>query len=126
MIRRPPRSTLLPYTTLFRSGRLGGRIPGATERGASGVDAAVAVECGAIVDRRAEIDGTEPLTTDAARRKQFFDQVQELVWDQAPVLFLATKDALVGVSPALRNAAPGIRPPRLLWNAERLWIDGRK
>src|SRR2546426_8675554 len=25
MIRRPPRSTLFPYTTLFRSGRSGGR-----------------------------------------------------------------------------------------------------
>src|SRR5205809_4312657 len=27
MIRRPPRSTLFPYTTLFRSGRAGGREP---------------------------------------------------------------------------------------------------
>src|SRR3712207_8750915 len=27
MIRRPPRSTLFPYTTLFRSGDLGGRGP---------------------------------------------------------------------------------------------------
>src|SRR5256885_8668636 len=26
MIRRPPRSTLFPYTTLFRSGRRAGRI----------------------------------------------------------------------------------------------------
>src|SRR3712207_7290631 len=26
MIRRPPRSTLFPYTTLFRSGRLAGRV----------------------------------------------------------------------------------------------------
>ena len=26
MIRRPPRSTLFPYTTLFRSGILGGRL----------------------------------------------------------------------------------------------------
>src|SRR5256885_3474236 len=26
MIRRPPRSTLFPYTTLFRSRQLGGRI----------------------------------------------------------------------------------------------------
>src|SRR3712207_8209911 len=25
MIRRPPRSTLFPYTTLFRSGRVGGQ-----------------------------------------------------------------------------------------------------
>src|SRR5690349_23435700 len=27
MIRRPPRSTLFPYTTLFRSGRVGGVVP---------------------------------------------------------------------------------------------------
>src|SRR2546427_4432327 len=27
MIRRPPRSTLFPYTTLFRSGRLWGQSP---------------------------------------------------------------------------------------------------
>src|SRR3712207_7467393 len=27
MIRRPPRSTLFPYTTLFRSRRLRGRLP---------------------------------------------------------------------------------------------------
>src|SRR5258708_39536365 len=26
MIRRPPRSTLFPYTTLFRSGRIAGRL----------------------------------------------------------------------------------------------------
>src|SRR2546430_5506937 len=30
MIRRPPRSTLFPYTTLFRSGTAEGGIPGAT------------------------------------------------------------------------------------------------
>src|SRR3712207_7466160 len=29
MIRRPPRSTLFPYTTLFRSGDLGDRLDGA-------------------------------------------------------------------------------------------------
>src|SRR3712207_8130122 len=28
MIRRPPRSTLFPYTTLFRSERAEGRLPG--------------------------------------------------------------------------------------------------
>src|SRR2546422_1002367 len=33
MIRRPPRSTLFPYTTLFRSGdRHSGRLPGAVAR----------------------------------------------------------------------------------------------
>src|SRR3712207_7784312 len=34
MIRRPPRSTLFPYTTLFRSGRPVGSIPGGDERAA--------------------------------------------------------------------------------------------
>src|SRR3712207_8373997 len=36
MIRRPPRSTLFPYTTLFRSRRRGGQVPdgGGDEQGA--------------------------------------------------------------------------------------------
>src|SRR3989441_13194232 len=32
MIRRPPRSTLFPYTTLFRSRDHGGRLPAGGER----------------------------------------------------------------------------------------------
>src|SRR3712207_7925252 len=31
MIRRPPRSTLFPYTTLFRSGEVSSRLPRTTE-----------------------------------------------------------------------------------------------
>src|SRR2546430_4705570 len=38
MIRRPPRSTLFPYTTLFRSVRPGGRPAGSAAAG-SGEDA---------------------------------------------------------------------------------------
>src|SRR2546427_5231517 len=41
MIRRPPRSTLFPYTTLFRSGRPQARdgrgCPGGPRRGLSGI-----------------------------------------------------------------------------------------
>src|SRR2546430_9636293 len=37
MIRRPPRSTLFPYTTLFRSEE-GGDVALALERGAGGLD----------------------------------------------------------------------------------------
>src|SRR2546422_3696861 len=47
MIRRPPRSTLFPYTTLFRSLRRGpARMPGeqAAEHGASGGAVAVGRE----------------------------------------------------------------------------------
>src|SRR5258708_23412796 len=34
MIRRPPRSTLFPYTTLFRSGRIGGLYGAGRDRSA--------------------------------------------------------------------------------------------
>src|SRR3712207_8809171 len=46
MIRRPPRSTLFPYTTLFRSGDQRAAVlrPGGTEQGAG--DLAGAVEGG--------------------------------------------------------------------------------
>src|SRR5438876_6864639 len=33
MLRRPPRSTLFPYTTLFRSGACAGRLPGRSHGG---------------------------------------------------------------------------------------------
>src|SRR2546422_6657285 len=36
MIRRPPRSTLFPYTTLFRSRHSGGRAAGTSKRGDCG------------------------------------------------------------------------------------------
>src|SRR3546814_6764572 len=60
MIRRPPRSTrtdtLFPYTTLFRSRRLGGARPGRTGRMAGGVDRAsrgVAAAAGGLARKRA-------------------------------------------------------------------------
>src|SRR3712207_8791015 len=36
MIRRPPRSTLFPYTTLFRSKRRGSRVPYVRQRAVAG------------------------------------------------------------------------------------------
>src|SRR2546430_9424346 len=38
MIRRPPRSTLFPYTTLFRSGQLSPELPHVRERVARGLE----------------------------------------------------------------------------------------
>src|SRR3712207_7773441 len=48
MIRRPPRSTLFPYTTLFRSHRLGPRSGGHRLRGADRV---------AVGDQRDDVRG---------------------------------------------------------------------
>src|SRR5258707_7997845 len=42
MIRRPPRSTLFPYTTLFRSRRIVSQDPSASSDGSPNSDAAIA------------------------------------------------------------------------------------
>src|SRR3712207_7911155 len=60
MIRRPPRSTLFPYTTLFRSGGVGRgqhQFPGEEEEGAGDrgdVDEAAEVRLGPAAARHAD------------------------------------------------------------------------
>lgn len=56
-------------------------------------------------------------------RKEAFDRVQQIVWEQAPMIFLVHKNALVAVSPALRNAAPTPLNPQTFWNVEYLFLD---
>src|SRR5947207_5102279 len=57
MIRRPPRSTLFPYTTLFRSRDLAGAL-------SAGADALVHVQhvrrFGSALTRRGELDAAHP------------------------------------------------------------------
>jgi peptide/nickel transport system substrate-binding protein len=59
---------------------------------------------------------------DDKRRKQSFDRVQQVVWDEVPFLYLVNKNALVAVSPQLRNVEPSVLRPQVLWNVERLWL----
>ena len=77
----------------------------------------------------AEIDRlmrAQASTADAARRKPLFDRVQEIVWEQAPLLYIAYRNALVASSIDVRNAAPSVLRPQLVWNIDRLYLDGRR
>jgi len=77
----------------------------------------------------AEIDRLMRLqasTLDANRRKTLFNRVQQVVWDEAPFLYLVNKNALVAVSHSLRNVEPSALRPYVLWNVDRLWIDQSK
>ena len=60
---------------------------------------------------------------DPRKRKAHFDRVQEIVWDQAPFLYLVYKNSLSATSPSLRNQAPVARWPQAYWNAERLYLQ---
>ncbi len=61
-------------------------------------------------------------TLDDARRKPLFDRVQQIAWDESPFVYLIHRNALVALSPALRNVEPSVLRPQVLWNVDRLWI----
>jgi peptide/nickel transport system substrate-binding protein len=61
-------------------------------------------------------------STDDGKRKAAFDRVQQIAWEQAPFLYLVNKNALAAISPALRNVAPTVLRPQVVWNVDRLWI----
>ena len=68
------------------------------------------------IDRLMQTQHTE---MDGKARKAAFDRVQELIAEQAPIVYLVHPDVLVAVSPAVRNAAPSALPPHLFWNINR-------
>jgi peptide/nickel transport system substrate-binding protein len=77
----------------------------------------------------AEIDKlmhAQASTADYNKRKESFDRVQEILQEQAPILYLVNRNALAAFSPLLRNADPTPFPPELLWNVEWLWFAAAK
>jgi peptide/nickel transport system substrate-binding protein len=75
----------------------------------------------------AEIDKlmqAQNASQDPRRRKAYFDQVQQIVSEQAPILFLVNPNALSAVSPNVKNMTPAVLAPQVYWNADRLQVSG--
>src|SRR3712207_9487519 len=74
MIRRPPRSTLFPYTTLFRSGIQRGRV-----RGRADLD--LSVDLLAMLQRAAVVPGSKRVSTVGGleRRLQFRQRQRRII-----------------------------------------------
>ncbi len=75
----------------------------------------------------AEIDKlmrVQASTEDPKKRKEAFDRVQEIVYEQAPFIYLINQNALSAVSTSVAGANPGILHPQTFWNAERLTLTG--
>jgi peptide/nickel transport system substrate-binding protein len=73
-----------------------------------------------------EIDGlmrAQASTADPKKRKESFDRVQEIVSEQAPMIYLVNQNALSAVSAAVEGANPGILSPQTFWNAERITVN---
>jgi peptide/nickel transport system substrate-binding protein len=63
-------------------------------------------------------------TLDPKKRKEDFDKVQEIAWQQEPFIYLVNKNALSAVSPALHNAHPVVLRPQVYWNIDQLSLTG--
>jgi peptide/nickel transport system substrate-binding protein len=71
----------------------------------------------------AEIDKlmrAQASTLDIRKRKQYFDRVQEIAWEQEPFIYLVTKNALSGVATSVANAHPVVLRPQVFWNIDEL------
>jgi peptide/nickel transport system substrate-binding protein len=65
----------------------------------------------------------EQLTVSNYReRKRLFDRVQQILWENVPVICLISPDILVGVKDQIGNFRPAILSSHTLWNADRLFI----
>ena len=62
-------------------------------------------------------------TLDRKKRKAAFDKVQEIAAEQAPMLYLVDKNALIAVSPKVKNADPVVLTPQTYWNIEYLSLS---
>ena len=61
---------------------------------------------------------------DVKKRKALLDRMQEIVWEQAPMIYLVHPHALVAVSSKLANTAPSVLRPRVFWNVDQLYLQG--
>lgn len=62
------------------------------------------------------------VTLNYAKRKKLYDQVQEIVAKDLPVICLVSPDILVGASDRVGNFQPAILEPYTLWNIDEIYI----
>jgi peptide/nickel transport system substrate-binding protein len=62
------------------------------------------------------------VTLNYAKRKQLYDQVQQIVARQAPIICLASPNILAGAKDRVGNFSPAILAPYVLWNVDRIYV----
>jgi len=56
-------------------------------------------------------------------RKKYMDEMQRIVEEQEPIIYLVNPDYLCAVAPSVRGAQPSVAPPQLFWNIEWLRLE---
>ncbi len=57
-----------------------------------------------------------------AQRKKLYDRAQEILFENQPMIFLASPDILAGAKNSLANFQPAVLEPYVLWNVEQLYL----
>lgn len=73
----------------------------------------------------AEIDDlmrTQAASALPKKRKEAFDRVQEIVFEEQPFIYLVNRNALSAIAPTVHGASPVILAPQTYWNAEQLSV----
>jgi peptide/nickel transport system substrate-binding protein len=71
------------------------------------------------IDRLMQAQGS---TADPNKRKQYFDRLQQIVWDQEPFIYLVYKNVLSAIAANVRNANTAVLYPHACWNADQIQI----
>jgi peptide/nickel transport system substrate-binding protein len=66
----------------------------------------------------------ESTTLDHAQARQLFFQVQQIMADHLPVIYLAAPTVTIAMSARVHGATPSVLQPSVLWNADSLWVSG--
>ena len=61
-------------------------------------------------------------TLDKTKRKEYYDEVQYIISDEVPYIYLVTPQVFVAVKNKFQNLVPTILEHRLLWNIEEVWV----
>ena len=75
------------------------------------------------IDRAMNQQGTSLKRED---RKRAVDRVQQIVADQQPFIYLVYPNALYAISPRLQGVQPAVLQPGMVWNVERLRLQGAR
>ena len=75
----------------------------------------------AAIDTQMRLQASTLLDKD---RKKAVDQVQQIVTDQQPFIYLVYPNALYAISPALAGVQPAVMQPGLVWNIPNISLKG--
>jgi peptide/nickel transport system substrate-binding protein len=65
-------------------------------------------------------------SVDQTERKRAFVDIQKIFADNLPVLYFVAPRLYMGVSTRVGGLTPSILRPQLLWNAERMTVQGAR